>query len=124
MEIEGRGGTQEGRYGRQSRPQELNEKGPGGWKRVLYLGSSMNRGIILLCAWRYVVEVQARKVSYMLITEGFEHHWKSLDFVVNRELLEVWEQRGDALYPKVGKSLLSLDSLPGPLLEPLSLLQK
>ena len=89
MEIEGRDGTQEGRYGRQSRPQELNEKGTGRWKRVLYLGSSVNRRIILLCAWRYVVEVQARKVSYMLITEGLEHHWKNLDFVVNRELLDV-----------------------------------
>lgn len=45
-----------------------------------------------------------------------ECHQKDLNFVVNREPLEVWWQRADALDPNVGKSLFFLD----PLLIPLS----
>ena len=40
-----------------------------------------------------------------------ECHQKDLNFVVNREPLEVLGQRGEALDPNVGKSLFFLDPL-------------
>lgn len=77
IDFEGGDGAQKGKYGKQARQRELNEKGFSGWKYMMYVGSSADRGIILLCAWRYAVEDQARKVSYTFFTEGLEYHQKT-----------------------------------------------